>query len=567
MLCKLPTEVASVKRQDASRHYGVHGYFTKQAWNIVQDYIRNFTQPGDLVLDPFGGSGVTLVEALMVGRAAIHVDINPHSIFLVENLLSPVNLPAFSEAYEKIRAAFIKNAPKTRDQIKAALKKYPHPKGFKLPANSDVDFVEQLFSPIHLAQLAFLKSLILGVRDKRIRGVLLLMFSGALNKLNLTYHASQGRSAGRGDSAIFKYYRYRIAPQPGILDVIDVMNSRFKKVMKAKREIAPIITEETLKRAQIVKGDAADLSWIPTESVDYIYTDPPYGAKIPYLDLSVMWTSWLGLKIRKSDLESEIIEGGEAKKSRIQYFNLLSKSISEMGRVLKFDRWMSFVFAHDEPAYWHAIINAAEGAGFEYVGVTKQDTDKTTFKKRQNPFTTLQGNLIINFKKVRNPKSIMKVALGAKISDIITETIESTIAENDGATIEQINDRLVISGLEMGFLDVLAKEYKNITQILQQGFDYDSTSEKYHIRKERRFKAAIALEVRVRYFVLSYLRKMELRGEQPTFDDIVLNIMPLLKNGDTPEHQTIRNVLETVAERTHHGRYKIKEASQNVLNL
>ena len=106
----------------------------------------------------------------MVGRAAIHVDINPHSIFLVENLLSPVNLPAFSEAYEKIRAAFIKNAPKTRDQIKAALKKYPHPKGFKLPANSDVDFVEQLFSPIHLAQLAFLKSLILerqGQKDPR----------------------------------------------------------------------------------------------------------------------------------------------------------------------------------------------------------------------------------------------------------------------------------------------------------------------------------------------------------------------------------------------------------------
>ena len=235
------------------------------------------------------------------------------------------------------------------------------------------------------------------------------------------------------------------------------MNSRFKKVMKAKREIAPIITEETLKKAQIVKGDAADLSWIPTESVDYIYTDPPYGAKIPYLDLSVMWTSWLGLKVRKSDLESEIIEGGEAKKTRTQYFNLLSKSISEMGRVLKFDRWMSFVFAHDEPAYWHAIINAAEGRGLKYVGVTKQDTDKTTFKKRQNPFTTLQGNLIINFKKVRNPERIVKIALGAKISDIITETIESTIAENDGATIEQINDRLVISGLEMGFLDVPGK--------------------------------------------------------------------------------------------------------------
>lgn len=255
------------------------------------------------------------------------------------------------------------------------------------------------------------------------------------------------------------------------------------------------------------------------------------------------------------------------KKSKAAYFDLLAKSIAEMGKVLKFDRWMSFVFAHDEPAYWHAIIHAAEAAGFEYVGVTKQDTDKTSFKKRQNPFTTLQGTLIINFKKVRNPKSLMKMSLGAKVSDIITNTIESTIAENDGATVEQINDRLVISGLEMGFLDVLAKEYKSITPILQEWFDYDPKCKKYHIKREAKFKALISLDLRVRYFILSYLRRMELRGEQPTFDEIVLNIMPLLKNGDTPEKQTILNVLESIADRTHHGRWRIKRANQTTFNL
>ena len=111
------------------------------------------------------------------------------------------------------------------------------------------------------------------------------------------------------------------------------MNSRFRKVMKAKQEIAPIITKETLQNAKIVKGDAANLSWIPAESVDYIYTDPPYGAKIPYLDLSIMWTSWLGLKVTKSDLESEIIEGGEIKKSKTQYFDLLPSP---------FRRWAAF---------------------------------------------------------------------------------------------------------------------------------------------------------------------------------------------------------------------------------
>jgi hypothetical protein len=58
-------EIKVVRKRAARRHFGVHGYFTKQSWDIVQAYIRNFTQVGDLVLDPYGGSGITVVEALM----------------------------------------------------------------------------------------------------------------------------------------------------------------------------------------------------------------------------------------------------------------------------------------------------------------------------------------------------------------------------------------------------------------------------------------------------------------------------------------------------------------------
>lgn len=82
---KLPDEIKTQK-QKAKRHFGVHGYFTKQSWDIVQTYIKNFTQPGDLVLDPFGGSGVTAIEAMMTNRRAINVDLNPMAIFMVDAL-------------------------------------------------------------------------------------------------------------------------------------------------------------------------------------------------------------------------------------------------------------------------------------------------------------------------------------------------------------------------------------------------------------------------------------------------------------------------------------------------
>ena len=62
---KLPDMIEKPKKQATRRHFGVHGYFTKQSWDIVSRYIQNFTQKGDTVLDPFGGSGVTLIESLI----------------------------------------------------------------------------------------------------------------------------------------------------------------------------------------------------------------------------------------------------------------------------------------------------------------------------------------------------------------------------------------------------------------------------------------------------------------------------------------------------------------------
>src|SRR5262249_3596882 len=153
--------ITTILKQTAKRHFGVHGYFTKQVWNVVQEYIKTFTQPGDTVLDPFGGSGVTLVEALMLGRKAIHIDINPLSKFIVQNLLEPVNLGELAESYKHVRTQFKKHAPETKEQIERALRRYPHPRDITLPKGSDVPSIEQLFSPKQLAQLAYLKHLML----------------------------------------------------------------------------------------------------------------------------------------------------------------------------------------------------------------------------------------------------------------------------------------------------------------------------------------------------------------------------------------------------------------------
>jgi DNA modification methylase len=559
------SEIKNIKKQSAKRHFGVHGYFTKQAYSVVQAYIKNFTKLGDVVLDPYGGSGVTVVEALMLGRKGIHIDINPLSVFIVKNLIQPVKSIELLSAFEKIRDEFNKHYPKTEKEIQEALKKYSYPKGIPLMKNADVDSIEKLFSPAQVAQLAYLKHLIKQVKNKAVQGSLMLAFSSTITKINLTYHPSSSRGDNAGDSAAFRYYRFRIAVEKVALDVMNSFTTKVKKLIAAKKEIAGLINEKTVGNAEIYKGTATDLNKISDESIDYIYTDPPYGSKIPYLDLSVMWTAWLDLPITQKDYDLEAIEGGEQNKSKKDYADLIKESIKEMYRVLKFGRWMSFVFAHKDPAYWHMIVETAEAVGFEYAGTIQQNNGQATFKKRQNPFTVLRGQLIINFKKVDNPKARMKVDLGANITDIITETIEGVIARNHGATIEEINDELVIKGMDLDFLDILSQKYQDLTPFLLGNFDYDKESQKYQIKKNTKFRARIDVHLRIRYYMISYMRRMAHESYYPTFDDIVLNIIPLLKNGVTPEHQTILSVLEQIAERVGEDRWRLTTEGQQHL--
>lgn len=558
-------EEIPVKKQQAKRHFGVHGYFTKQTWNVVADYIKNFSKPGDLVLDPFGGSGVTAIEALMNNRSAISIDINPMAVFIVQSLIAPVKHSELAAAFEEVKNEYIKLEPKTEAEIQKALKKYPYPKGFVLPKGSDVKTVEQLFSDKQLSELALLKFIISKQSNQSIKNSLLLAFSSTVNKHNLTFHYS--KTDGGGDSGAFRYYRYRIAREHGEMPLLQIYETKYKKVLAAKKEMEYFINDQTISNAQILKGTATNLNFIPKESVDYIYTDPPYGKKIPYLDLSVMWNAWLDLEVTQQDYDQEAIEGGENKKSKNQYNELIAQSIKEMYRVLKFDRWLSFVFAHKDPEFWHLIIDTAESCGFEYIGAVPQKNGQTSFKKRQNPFTVLSGQLIINFRKVRNPRAIMKANLGMDIAEIVNQTIEGIIAKNNGATLEQINDELIIKGLELGFLDLLKKEYSDLTPILMNDYDYNEKTEIFTIKKDSKFKSHLDVRLRIKYYLISYLRRMERENKSSNFDEIVLHLIPLLRNGSTPGNQTILNVLEDIGEHLGQDSWRLKKEGQTKLAL
>ncbi len=129
-------------------------------------------------------------------------------------------------------------------------------------------------------------------------------------------------------------------------------------------------------------------------------------------------------------------------------------------------------------------------------------------------------------------------------------------------TLEQINDELIIKGLELGFLHLLKEKYSDLTSLLRDNFDYNEETEQFTLREQTKFKTHLDVRLRIRYYILSYLRRAEREKRNPSFDEIVLYILPLLKNGITPENQTILQVLEDIAEQVDKDSWRLKVKGQ-----
>ena len=71
--------------------YVMHKFFARKQEDVIREYIQTFSKKGDIVCDPFCGSGVMIGEAIRLRRKAIGIDINPVSIFITRNTLKHVS--------------------------------------------------------------------------------------------------------------------------------------------------------------------------------------------------------------------------------------------------------------------------------------------------------------------------------------------------------------------------------------------------------------------------------------------------------------------------------------------
>ena len=133
---------------------------------------------------------------------------------------------------------------------------------------------------------------------------------------------------------------------------------------------------------------------IPGESVDYIFTDPPFGGNLMYSELNFLWEAWLRVFTNN---KPEAIENKAQGKGPREYQELMEKCFAEYYRVLKPGRWMTVVFHNSQNRIWNAIQEAIMRAGFVIADVRTLDKKQGTFNQAKIGYTTaVKQDLIIS---------------------------------------------------------------------------------------------------------------------------------------------------------------------------
>jgi DNA modification methylase len=547
-----PTTIEPIRRAFPAQKYQawhrmIHPYYTKQPSNVVGEYIRHFCPEGGLVVDPFCGSGVTGIEALTNKRRAICLDLDPLAVFITKmTCLAPVDLNVYWEAYRQVEqemqpfVEFVRNAsPEELDDYE--LKEW-YPKDVKLPSNADREYVEDLFDRRQLITFAHLRSAIMRIPNEQARDHLLLAFSASLAIANKM--SKYDRKRGGGTCGAFIVYRYWVPLHPSYRDVWEVFKVRARLVANAKKKGNALFGDFVCDSETFnVYCDSAEnlLKYVGEGTVDYIYTDPPYGAHIAYLDLGTMWHAWLGLQVSSEMRAREAIEGGELQFDEKHYLEILQKSFEQTFYALKDEAWLSLVFHHKETNLWYQIRDMLRYIGFQYINTVAQPLAYKSFHKIKNPLRVLGESLIVNFQKSAVGKISQPMSL--PMANIIKNVAERVIYRDGGATTEDILREVVPDLFDNDlFFDAASKNIGDILAILESDFDLDE-NDLWQIKAERQVGNFIPPRERIRYYVIGYLRKVG----KANFDSIVTTILPLLINGHQPTRADIADVLNEVA--------------------
>lgn len=235
-----------------------------------------------------------------------------------------------------------------------------------------------------------------------------------------------------------------------------------------KRKIATLTAsfkqvENSESSVEVFNQSSTNLS-IPKSSVNYVFTDPPFGDYIPYSEINQINEAWLG---QLTNNKEEVIVNKSQKKSTEEYAFLMKQVFSEVHKSLKPDGNMSLVFHSAKAEIWQALANAFREAGFIVSLSNILDKVQGSFKQVTST-VKVQGDPLLLLSKTNNRVN-GELTKGyenefAVIKGIVENAYRDTNSV-DERTPERLFSRYVTACLESGI--PVSKNARQFYKIIQ----------------------------------------------------------------------------------------------------
>jgi hypothetical protein len=284
----------------------------------------------------------------------------------------------------------------------------------------------RFFSSRNALALYYLWDEIRCVDDPPLRKKLLFAFTAILPRASRRYQWSPQRPL---NAATQTYY---IAPVYYEWNVFDLFHRKVRAIARADEELkarraAIGVSKQTSQRYLL--SSAAKLSHLEPRSVDYVFTDPPFGSNLFYADMSLFHEAWLDATTDDRDEAVIHTNGRKAVDADERYESLLRSACREAFRVLKPGKCLSLVFGNSSGRVWSMIQQILLDSGFEprplHIGIL--DKGQRSVKGLASGFESVSTlDLILTVRKpVSYEHGVRRAHDGLSVADLIEEAVSS----------------------------------------------------------------------------------------------------------------------------------------------
>lgn len=276
------------------------------------------------------------------------------------------------------------------------------------PKKHGIQRVDQFYTPRGLAAMSHLWRAIHRIEDIELAAFAAFVFTSLYQRVT---RLSEFRFwGGSGNTARFNV--------PYIFNETNVFTT-FARKARTIRDHLETTAARYGGQAVVRVGSATQLDYLPDESIDVIFTDPPFGANINYSEMNFLWESWLQ---QFTDATDEAIVNSVQGKDLLDYQRLMTASLSECFRVLRSGHWMLLVFMNSSSSVWEALRTAIQVAGFEIRQCDIFDKQHGTFKQYVSA-NTAGCDLVLHCYKPNLPD----------IDTAVSGQTQLTVSRNNGA--------------------------------------------------------------------------------------------------------------------------------------